>query len=125
MSKRLAILLWAVDPDRPEICATPFFHAAAAAAMDTEVEMYFTSRSVRLLARGVAEQLFPGPTHKQSVYSFIQQAARHGAKLFACPQAMEEHGVSASQFIPEVAGTAGAAAYIGRCLDDAWKTLVY
>ena len=125
MSRRLAILLWAADPDRPEICATPFFHAAAAAALDTEVEMYFTSRSVKLLARGVAERLYPGPTRRQTVYAFMQEAARHGAKFFACPQAMEEHGVTEGQFIPEVSGTAGAATYIGRCLDDGWKTLVY
>ncbi|HTQ74059.1 MAG TPA: DsrE family protein [Burkholderiales bacterium] len=125
MSKRLAILLWAADPDRPEICATPFFHAATAAAMDADVEIYFTSRSVRLLARGVAEGLYPGPTRRQSVYAFMQEAARHGAKFFACPQAMEEHGVLQNQFIPEVTGTAGAAAYIGRCLDAGWRTIVY
>ena len=46
----LAILLWATDPDDPARCATPFFHAAAAAAMDLEVELYFASRSVRLRA---------------------------------------------------------------------------
>jgi len=93
--------------------------------MDAEVEIYFTSRSIRLLARGVAERIFPGPTKTQPVYAFMQDAARHGAKFFACPQAMEEHGVSESQFIPEVTGTAGAATYIGRCLDDGWRTLVY
>jgi predicted peroxiredoxin len=125
MAKHLAILLWAADPDRPELCATPFFHAAAAAAMDAEVEMYFTSRSIRLLARGVAEAIYPGPTRTLSVYGFMQEAARHGAKFYACPQAMAEHGVSESQFVPEVTGTAGAAAYIGRCLEDGWKTLVY
>ena len=93
--------------------------------MDTEVEIYFTSCSVRLLARGVAERLYPGPTRRQSVYAFMQEAARHGAKFFACPQAMEEHGVSENQFIPEVTGTAGAASYMGRCLEAGWVSLVY
>src|SRR5262245_50070247 len=125
MAKDLPILLWAADPDRPENCATPFFHAAAAAAMDTEVEIYFTSRSILLLARGVAGKIYPGPTRRQTVYAFMQDAARHGAKFFACPQAMEEHGVSAIQLVPEVAGIAGAATYIGRCLEDGWRTLVY
>ena len=54
---KLAILVWAADPGRPELCATPFYFAAAAAAMDVEVEMYFTARSVELLRRGVAETL--------------------------------------------------------------------
>jgi predicted peroxiredoxin len=125
MVKQLAILLWATDPERPELCATPFFHAAAAAAMDAEVEIYFTSRSIRLLARGVAAGIYPGPTRTQSVYGFMQGAASHGVKFFACPQAMEEHGVSKGQFIPEVTGMAGAATYIGRCLEDGWRTLVY
>ena len=93
--------------------------------MDTDVEMYFTSRSIKLLERGVAERIYPGPTRRQSVYAFMQDAARHGGKFFACPQAMEEHGVAQAQFIPEVTGTAGAAAWVGRCLEDAWKTLVY
>ena len=33
----VAILLWAADPAQPERLATPFFHAAAAAAMDVPV----------------------------------------------------------------------------------------
>ena len=28
---KLAILVWAADPGRPELCATPFYFAAAAA----------------------------------------------------------------------------------------------
>ena len=66
---KLAIMLWATDPQEPHRCATPFFHAAAAAAMGAEVEVYFTGHSVRLLARGVADALkvrleaqFPGVT---------------------------------------------------------------
>ncbi|MCO5115047.1 MAG: hypothetical protein H6927_13105 [Burkholderiaceae bacterium] len=35
----VAILLWAADASVPERLATPFFHAAAAAAMDVPVEI--------------------------------------------------------------------------------------
>ena len=49
----LAILLWAADPDEPARLATPFAHAAAAAAMDLQVEVYFSARSVLLLRPGV------------------------------------------------------------------------
>jgi predicted peroxiredoxin len=125
MVKRLAILLWAANPDRPHLCATPFVHAAAAAAMDVEVEMYFTSRSISLLAPGVADGLYAGPTQRQSVYAFMQEAARHGAKFFACSMAMFEYGLSEEKMIPEVTGIAGAAAFIGRCLDEGWETLTY
>ena len=97
--KRLAILLWAADPEEPDRCATPFFHAAAAAAMDIEVEMYFTSRSVRLLAAGVAETLHSGPRRRETVYAFMRQAAAHGVKFFACNQAMEEYGLTMQHLI--------------------------
>jgi uncharacterized protein len=125
MKMHVAILLWATDPDSPHRCATPFFHAAAAAAMDAEVEMYFTSASVKLLAKGVAQSLYTGPRQRETVYAFMQRAAEHGAKFYACSQAMDEHGVTEKDFIPEVTGIAGAAVYMARCMDDDWVTVTY
>ncbi len=125
MKSRIAIVLWATDPEQPHLCATPFFHAATAAAMDAEVELYFTSRSVKLLAKGVAASLYTGPRQRETVYAFMQRAAEHGAKFYACSHAMEEHGVAEKDFIPEVTGIAGAAVYMARCLDEAWVALTY
>ncbi len=125
MKTRLAILLWAANPDQPELCGTPFFHAAAAAAMDAEVEIYFTSKSVMLLVQGVAESLYSGPRRRESVYTFMRHAAAHGARFYACAQAMEERGLTAAELIPEVTAAAGAAAFVARCLDEQWSTLVY
>ncbi len=125
MKNHVAFLLWAADPEMPHLCATPFFLAAAAAAMDAEVEMYFTSRSVKLLERGVAASLFTGPRQRETVYTFMQRAAEHGAKFYACSQAMAEHAVDAANFIPEVTGIAGAAAYMARCMDEQWVYLTY
>jgi len=125
MKSKLAIVLWAADPAQPHLCATPFFHAAAAAAMDAEVEMYFTSRSIRLLARGVAEQLHTGPRQRESVYGFMRHAFEQGVRFYACSHAMEEYGVAEADFIAEVAGVAGAAVYMARCLDDQWCCITY
>ena len=125
MKQHLAILLWATDPDRAHLCATPFFHAAAAAAMEAEVEIYFTSRGIKLLQRGVAESLATGPRNRETVYTFMRQAAAHGARFFACNHAMEEYGLTLQDMIPEVSGVGGAAAFMGRCLDPAWSTLSY
>ena len=118
-------MLWATSPERPHLCATPFFHAAAAAAMDANVEMYFTSSSVLLLAKGAAEALASGPRQRKTVYAFMQEAAAHGAKFYACSQAMEEYGVAQQDFIPEVTGIAGAAAYMARCCDAQWVAITY
>jgi uncharacterized protein len=125
MKNKLAILLWAANPDAPHLCATPFFHAAAAAAMDAELEVYFTSGSVRLLARGVAASLHSGPRRRETVYGFMQHAAEQGAKFYACNHAMEEYGVAEADFIPEVTGVAGAATYVARGLDAAWSVITY
>ena len=125
MKKRLAILLWATDPAQPHLCGTPFFHAAAAAAMDAEVEVYFASRSVKLLRKGIAERIYPGPARERSVLQYMRHAAEHGAKFYACSQSLAAHGVAERELIPEVSGQAGAAAWMGRCLDESWATLVY
>ena len=122
-AQKLAILVWAADPGRPELCATPFYFAAAAAAMDVEVEMYFTARSVELLRRGVAETLQAAAGSGKSVADFRREAVGFGAKLFVCPTALASHGVG--EVIPGLAGHAGAAAFIGRTLDPAWRTLSF
>lgn len=125
MKKHLAILLWAANPDQPHLCSAPFFHAAAAAAMDAEVEIYFTGKSIELLRQGVAAALSSGPRARETVYTFMRHAAEHGAKFFACGEAMEEHQVSRAEFIDEAIQIGGAAAFVGRALDAGWVTLTY
>lgn len=123
--KGLVLLLWAANPDAPHLCATPFFNAAAAAAMDVPVEIYFTSKSVRLLVQGVADALPSGPRQRETVYHFMQQSARAGARFYACGQAMDEHGIARADLIPEVTGVAGAVTYMARCLEEGWTALVF
>ena len=125
MKAKLAILLWATGPDSPHLCATPFFHAAVAAAMDVEVEIYCTSRSVLLLVEGLASGLHAGVNRDVSVYTHMQQATAHGAKLYACSDALDAHAVDRDRLVPELAGIAGAAAFLERALDPDWATLVY
>jgi predicted peroxiredoxin len=125
LKSRLAILLWAASPDSPHLCATPFFHAAAAAAMDVEVEIYCTSKSVLLLVEGLAANLYAGSSHEVSIYRRMQQATSFGAKIFACSDALDAHAVDRAKLVPELAGIAGAAAFLGRALDLEWTTLVF
>lgn len=125
MRTRLALLLWVTSPDAPQLCATPFFHAAAAAAMDVEVEIHFASRSVLLLVDGVAAKLYAGGGETMSVYEHMQQAARHGARFYACSDALVANGIERAALIPEATGVAGAAAFVERALDTQWSTLVF
>jgi len=125
VKSHLAILLWAVDPSAPHLCATPFFHAAAAAAMEVEVEVHFAGRSVLLLAQGTAAKLYGGGDRVTSIYDHMRQATRFGARLYACSDALEAHSVDRALLIPELTGIAGSAAFVGRVLDAEWATLVF
>lgn len=121
----VAILLWAADPDAPHRLATPFFHAAAAAAMDMPVEIYFTARSVRLLQPGVAENLRASPHHPKTILDAMREAVGHGAKLLACTDALHANGLDAKQLIPECHGQGGAVQFMARAADLGWRTLVF
>lgn len=125
MKQKLAILLWAATPERPQLCATPFVHAAAGAALDAEVEIHFAGPAVRLLVAGVAANLRPWPDMETSVYAMMRQAANLDVRFLACAMAMNALVGQDEQLIPEYTGTAGASAFVQRTLDPDWATLVY
>lgn len=125
MAEKLVMMLLTVDPDSPHLCGTPFFQAAAAAAMDVEVEIYFASRATRLLKRGVADEIFPSENKVKSVYGFMQDAADLGVRFYACGGALDANGIHNDNLIPECTGVAGGAAFMSRVLDDDWKTITY
>jgi len=125
MSK-LAILLWSVDLERPDLAAAPFVYAAAAAALDAEVEIHFAGRSVRLLVDGEAAGCSTSAREGgRSVYEFMQDAARGGARFLACSMAWAEYVGNGEATIPELSGRAGATAFVARSLDPEWRTLVF
>jgi predicted peroxiredoxin len=124
MSK-LAILLWSTDLDRPDLAAAPFVYAAAACALDAEVEVHFAGRSVRLLVDGAAEGRSTSDNGGRSLYAFMQDAAHGGARFLACSMAWHEYVIGSETTIPEFNGQTGATAFIARTLDPAWRTLVF
>jgi predicted peroxiredoxin len=121
----IAILLWAADPEQPQRLATPFFHAAAAAAMEIPVEIYFTARSVHLLAPGVAASLRASERHAKTVLDSLREAVAHGARLYACSDALDAQGIDAATLIPECHGRGGAVQFMARAADRRWRTLVF
>lgn len=122
---KLAILLWSATPEHPQLCATPFVHAAAAAAFDCEVEIHFAGPTVRLLVAGVADGLRPWPGTDTSIYQMMRQATNLGVSLRACAMAMGALVGKDEDLIPEYAGTAAASAFVARALDPEWATLVF
>ena len=120
----IAILLWASEPDAPHRLATPFFHAAAAGALDMPVEIYFTARSVRLLQPGVAQALHAA-AHDKSIYDAMREAVAHGAVFYACADALQANGLAGTVLIPECTRRGGAVQFMARASDLSWRTLVF
>ena len=120
----IAILLWSCEPETPHRLATPFFHAAAAAALDWSVEVYFSARSVLLLQPGVAEQLRPS-NHPKSVLDSMREAIEHGALFYACPDALRAHGLEGQPLIAECTRRGGAVQFLARVGDPRWRALVF
>ena len=125
MTQRLAILLWAATPERPELVAAPFVYAAAAAALDAEVEVHFGGKSVRLLVEGEAAKIRSSEWSGESVLALMQQAAANGARFLACSTATRAYVQANEKLIAEHSGNAGAAAFAQRALDPQWRTLVF
>lgn len=97
--------------DMPERSATPFYLAAAAAAMDADVGIYFTMNGPTLLQKGVPESLIVprkggggAPLRR-----FIDQALDLGVKLYVCQPSLDLHGLTVDQLIDGVEMIGGAA----------------
>jgi predicted peroxiredoxin len=121
----IAILLWASEPEAPHRLVTPFFHAAAAAALDVPVEIYFTARSVLLLRPGVAAALRGSERVGKTVLDAIREAVQHGAVLLACTDALHAQGMEHEALIPECTRRGGAVQFMARVSEPAWRTLVF
>jgi hypothetical protein len=124
LSDRLALLIWAATPDRPELVVAPLVHALAALALDAEVEIHFAGPAVRWLVCGVAENTWPTPEREKCVAAFLNEVAANGGQYFACGMA-QAVWVGATERLRADAGAAGATAFVARALDPAWTTLVY
>jgi predicted peroxiredoxin len=95
--------------ESPERCATPFFLAASAAAMDADVSIYFTMNGPKLLKKGVAEQIGPKGDDGQKLRYFIDQAVDCGVKLLVCQPSLDLNDLELGDLIDDVKMIGGAA----------------
>ena len=101
------MIIMTSGPDTPRRCATPFFFATLAAAMEYDVTMFFTIDGTLLLKKGLAETIFPKAGGK-AVSSFIQDAIDADVKLLACTASMELHDLQAADLMDGVKLVGGA-----------------
>lgn len=94
------------DPGR---CATPFFLAASAAAMDAEVMIYFTMYGPQLLRRDVVDKIGPKGDRGQPLRYFIEQATSLGVRLLVCQPSLDLNDLTIAELIDGVEMIGGAA----------------
>ena len=107
MADDKVLIVMTSGPDTPRRCATPFFMASLAAAMEYEVAMFFTIDGTLLLKKGMAETIYPKAGGKP-VSDFIQDAIDAGVTLLACTASTELHDLQPSDLIDEVKMVGGA-----------------
>ena len=115
------LIIMTSGPDTPRRCATPFFFATLAAAMDYDVTMFFTIDGTLLLKRGMAETVYP-KEGGEPVSKFIQDALDADVKFTACTASMELHDMTQDDLLDGIKMVGGAAMW--QMADDA-KTLTF
>ncbi|NMB89548.1 MAG: sulfur reduction protein DsrE [Chloroflexi bacterium] len=107
MADDQVMIIMTSGPDTPRRCATPFFFASLAAAMEYEVTMFFTIDGTLLLKKGLAEMIYPKAGGKP-VSEFIQDALDAGVSFLACSASTELHDLQPEDLIDGVKMVGGA-----------------
>ncbi len=122
MADDTVLIIMTSGPDTPRRCATPFFFASLAAAMEYEVNMFFTIDGTLLLKKGLAETVFPKAGGKP-VSAFIQDALDAGVNFMACTASTELHDLTPEDLIEGVKMVGGATMW--QLAEDAKTVLTF
>jgi uncharacterized protein len=95
--------------DDPGRCATPFFLAASAAAMECEVMIYFTMYGPTLLRKDMIDKIGPKGERGQPLRYFIEQATGLGVRLLVCQPSLDLNDLTLGELIDGVQMIGGAA----------------
>ncbi len=95
--------------DDPGRCATPFFLAASAAAMECEVMIYFTMYGPTLLRKDIVDKIGPKGETGQPLRYFIEQATGLGVRLLVCQPSLDLNDLRIEELIDGVDMIGGAA----------------
>ena len=91
--------------------ATPIYLAAAAAAMDMEVSIYFTVHGPSMLRKGVPETVRVQKVDGDGalIGHFLDQARELGVRFLVCQPSLELNGMTMADVIEGVEMIGGAA----------------
>jgi predicted peroxiredoxin len=98
MDRQKLVIFLLVGPDNPRRCVTPFLVATAALAADWDVSIFFACDGVLLLKKGVAEKVYAMEVGRP-LSEFMRDTMELGAKMYACPPAVQLHDIKPEDFI--------------------------
>ena len=124
-ARGLAILVWSCDLSRPELLATPFMTAQAAAALDMRVKMLFSSQSVQWLLAQNAELLTGFGGERWPIARHLEASTGLGVEIRACTQALHASGVGRAALSVHCAGVEGMVSFVEQGNAPGWRMLVF
>jgi predicted peroxiredoxin len=95
------VIVMTSGPSTPQRCATPFYIGALLAAMDAEVTIFFTMEGVRLVRKGVPDNLAAMEGGKR-IIEFMRDAKNAGVTFHACNPALPGYEMEKDDLIPEI-----------------------
>lgn len=117
MDEGRVLIFVTTGPETAQRCATPFYMASMAAAMDNEAELIFQIDGVLLMKQGVAEGLTAKEGGKR-IIDFIREAKEAGVTMKVCSAALQLHDMTEADLIAECDGVVGAAYMVDQGLDS-------
>lgn len=120
----MALLVWSASMEQPERCATIWMSAQALAAMDLQVEMYFTGPSVWLLLAEHQDQLIGYGDDARALSYHLRLTQQAGVSLWACSQALRDLKVASGSLVAGC-GSGGLVQFASRCAESSWGSLVF
>jgi len=121
----LAILVWSCDLSRPELLATPFMAAQAAAALDMRVKMLFSNQSVQWLLADNAARLTGFGAEQWAIARHLEASVDLGVEIRACTQALHASGIDHPMLAPQCAGVEGMVSFVEQGSAPGWRMLVF
>ena len=123
--KRVIIQLWQASLGSPQLAATPFFFASAAAAMDMEVEVHILGASVEMFVKNNEGRHQTIPPMNRRLSDFIDDAIRTGVKFYPCSTAMRDRNLQLSDLIEGVGEIIGMVTMLDRATQDNTTVLTF
>lgn len=122
--EQTVVIIMTSGPSTPNRCATPFYLGAVMASMDVDVHIFFTMEGVRLMERGVADDLRAMEDGKL-IKDFIQDAKRAGVQLHVCQPALPGYRIDASSDLVDEVDEVNRASELADLILRSDKTITF